>query len=305
MKRNPDWRKTLRWVVERRRGISSSAGESLRLFFEQAFRHAQEPSASWFGFLQSGASLVIGHYYLAALDRKIWILVDPGAPSVPGFEFEPTGRSKNLRWLSSADLTSVKNLLDNPALWTSYERASRLALDSPDGRPRKDSYYRKYDKVRLSDFWPEPHRGDLLQELESKEPEIKVLPKTEAEAVRLCRIGQGPFRDSLLALWFNKCSVTGCKATRVLRASHLKPWVDSTNKDRLDPYNGLLLIPNLDAALDVGLITFDDDGKIRISSQLCSEDAASLGIVPTMRLSTIHKRHLKYLQYHRQQVFKK
>jgi predicted restriction endonuclease len=198
----------------------------------------------------------------------------------------------------------VKNLLNNTALWASYERASRLALDSPDGRPRKDSFYTKQGKMRLNDFWPDFGRGNPLQELESEESEIKVLPKTEAEAVRLCRIGQGPFRDSLLALWYNKCSVTGCKATRVLRASHLKPWVDSTNKERLDPYNGLLLIPNLDAALDVGLIMFEDDGRIRFSPQLSSEDADNLGIVPTMKISTIHKRHLKYLQYHRQKVFK-
>jgi predicted restriction endonuclease len=212
----------------------------------------------------------------------------------------PTGRSKNLGWLSSADLTSVKNLLDNPALWASYERASRLALDSPDGRPRKDSFYKKHGKVRLSDLLG---YGNPLQELESEEPEIRVLSRTEAEAVRLSRIGQGRFRDSLLACWFNKCSVTGSKATRVLRASHLKPWKDSTNAERLDPYNGLLLIPNLDAALDVGLITFDDDGKIRLSSQLCSEDAASLGVLSTMKISPVGKRHLKYLRYHRQNKF--
>jgi hypothetical protein len=213
-----------------------------------------------------------------------------------------TGRG-NLKWLFSSDLRYVKNLLENPAAWASYTRASQKALESPDGRPRPDTHYTKNGKIRLSDFWPEPHRGNLLQELEFEEPVLKVLPKTEAEALRLCRIGHGRYRDLLLALWFNRCSVTGCKATRVLRASHLKPWKDSTNAERLDPYNGLLLIPNLDAALDVGLITFDDDGNIRLSSQLSPDDVASLGVVSTMEISTVHKRHLKYLRYHRQNKF--
>lgn len=290
-------------MVERRRDVSASAVEDVCLFFEQAFRHAQEPSASWFGFHQNRASLVIGNYYLATLGKKgIWILVDSDAPSISGFTVNPTSRS-SLIWLFSHDLNAVKNLLGSSDVWASYARASRVALDSPDGRPRKDGYYLKHGKARLSDFWPEPRRGDILQELESEEPSLKALSKTEAEAVRLSRIGQGRFRDSLLALWA-RCSVTGCRATRVLRASHIKPWAGSTNEERLDPYNGLLLIPNLDAAFDIGLITFDEDGKIQLSSQLCSEDVASLGILPTMRISTIHKRHLKYLRYHRQERFK-
>jgi predicted restriction endonuclease len=139
-----------------------------------------------------------------------------------------------------------------------------------------------------------------LVELKSEEPKLKCLPKTEAESNRLSRIGQGRFRDLLLGLWEGKCAVTGCKETRVLRASHIKPWADSTNKERLDRYNGLLLNPNLDAAFDCGLITFDDDGRIRLSSKLCAEDAVFLGIDPSMRISNISKQHLKYLRYHRE-----
>jgi hypothetical protein len=301
MKINSEWRNTLRSVAQRR-GVPPSSEKSLTLFFEKAFRHAQEPSASWFGFHRNRVSLVIGNYYLAALGSKgIWILVDPNAPEISGFKVERTSRSP-LNWLFSSDFASIKNLLGNAALWKSFERASRLALDSPDGRPRKDSVYIKHGKVRLSDIWPEPGRGDLFQELEIGKPALKVLSKTEAEAILLSRIGQGRFRDSLLALWA-KCSVTGCKATRALRVSHLKPWAISTNRERLDPYNGLLLIPNLDAALDIGLITFDNDGEILLSPQLCSEDAARLGIVPAMKISIVEKQHLKYLEYHRQNIF--
>lgn len=302
MKSSVGWRNTLRSVLEQRKDFSESMEKSLQRFFEQAFSHAQEPSASWFGFHQHRVSLVIGNYYLAALrGKKIWILVDSKA-HVSGFKSVPTGRG-NLKWLFSSDFRLVKNLLENQPLWASYARASREALNCPDGRPRKDSFYIKHGKERLSDFWPETHRGNLLQELDFAEPGLKMLLTTEAEAIRLSRIGQGRFRDSLLGRGA-QCAVTGCKATRVLRASHIKPWAVSTNGERLDPYNGILLIPNLDAAFDTGLITFEDDGKIRISSQLCAEDVRLLGIDQNMRVSTFNKRHMKYLRYHRQQVFK-
>ncbi len=50
------------------------------------------------------------------------------------------------------------------------------------------------------------------------------------------------------------------------------------NKERLDPYNGFLLIPNLDLAFDNGLITFDKDGKIMVSDALDKNDAQIIGI---------------------------
>jgi 5-methylcytosine-specific restriction protein A len=54
----------------------------------------------------------------------------------------------------------------------------------------------------------------------------------------------------------------------LLKASHIKPWRDSDNAERLDIYNGLLLIPNLDSAFDKGYISFDDGGKIIISDMI-------------------------------------
>ena len=40
-------------------------------------------------------------------------------------------------------------------------------------------------------------------------------------------------------------------------ASHTKPWSACTHVERLDPFNGLMLTPNLDGAFDGGLVTFD------------------------------------------------
>ena len=51
----------------------------------------------------------------------------------------------------------------------------------------------------------------------------------------------------------------------MLLASHIKPWRDSNHQERLDKFNGLLLLANLDKAFDLGFISFDDSGKVPIS----------------------------------------
>ena len=83
-----------------------------------------------------------------------------------------------------------------------------------------------------------------FQDLENfkRTKEYKVLEETTRDAVVKSRLGQGVFRAKLVEIW-DGCSVTGCKTIEVLRASHIKPWRSSSNSERLDPYNGLLLLP--------------------------------------------------------------
>ncbi|HET9245398.1 MAG TPA: HNH endonuclease signature motif containing protein, partial [Xanthobacteraceae bacterium] len=57
-----------------------------------------------------------------------------------------------------------------------------------------------------------------------------------------------------------------------LRASHIKPWRESSDRERLDPANGLLLTANLDALFNDGLIAFDDEGQMLVSAQLTRKD---------------------------------
>ncbi|GAK59599.1 hypothetical protein U27_06584 [Candidatus Vecturithrix granuli] len=91
--------------------------------------------------------------------------------------------------------------------------------------------------------------------------------------------------------------MTGCQETRILRASHIKPWRVCNNFERLDVFNGLLLLPNLDAAFDQGLITFDRQGKIMISPSF-RKSASMLGITEDMKIQ-LDERHQTYLAYHR------
>lgn len=128
---------------------------------------------------------------------------------------------------------------------------------------------------------------------------------TELETLIKVRIGQSLFRQQLLNYWNNCCSVTECRMPNVLIASHIKPWRDCNGAgEKLDVMNGLLLIPNLDALFDKGFISFDDNGKIIISSQISEDDQKILGVNEDMVLrKKPNEGHNIYLEYHRKNIF--
>jgi len=161
-----------------------------------------------------------------------------------------------------------------------------------------------YMRIELSEDVPNPYYGyDPIQEIEDFKITYKDLSETERNSIVRSRIGQGDFRTNLIKYW-KKCAVTGCGLIDVLKASHIKPWRNSNNTERLDVFNGLLLIPNLDSVFDNGLISFDNEGKIIISKLLNCSDRNELGINPELCLRNIETTHIKYLEYHRQNVFK-
>lgn len=124
--------------------------------------------------------------------------------------------------------------------------------------------------------------------------------ETEKQNLILSRIGQGKYRKNLIEYW-NCCSVTKYPEVPLLIASHIKPWKKSNNFEKLDVFNGLLLIPNIDKVFDNGLITFKNDGTI-ITSDLFN-NPWELGINTDMKI-TLNEEHKPYLEYHRDCVFK-
>lgn len=141
--------------------------------------------------------------------------------------------------------------------------------------------------------------------LNAFERQTRLLPKTtEAERLVTQRIGQDIFREALLDYWGGCCAVTGVALTPVLRASHMKPWAHcETDAERLNVFNGLLLVANLDALFDRGLITFDDSGLILLSSLLSIESRDQLHLGSSMTLRWVAEQHLPYLQWHRRNLF--
>jgi hypothetical protein len=127
-----------------------------------------------------------------------------------------------------------------------------------------------------------------------------LLSSTTKQEMLSVRIGQQRFRKLVLDMWGHKCAITG--AAQFITASHIKPWSISDNSERLDPFNGLALSPVYDKAFDVGLISFDDEGRILISKRL-ARDASLLGISGRERIRELNFLHRKYLSYHRQERF--
>ena len=97
--------------------------------------------------------------------------------------------------------------------------------------------------------------------------------------------------------------LTGVKLPDVLKASHIKPWRDSTNAERTNRYNGLLLLPQYDHLFDKKLISFEDNGQIVRSPVLKRIPLNKLGLREGDRLRTLSKDHLPFLQYHRDSMF--
>ena len=127
--------------------------------------------------------------------------------------------------------------------------------------------------------------------------------RTEIETLIKARQGQGSFRQKLLKL-YPICPLTDLDVQSLLIASHIKPWSVCNNNERLDPFNGLMLAPNIDRLFDKGLITFDPDGTIKISPKIDPGNQKRLGIFPDMQLK-IEPESEKYFEYHRNHVFQK
>jgi len=148
---------------------------------------------------------------------------------------------------------------------------------------------------------PNSHFIVKVLDIELEENEEEPFSTTGLATINT-RIGQSRFRQKLIDYW-KGCAVTGIQLTEVLKASHIKPWSESSNSERLDMYNGILLNSMLDSLFDCGLITFSDTGGMILSSKI-SDCHSSLGLDGEQKLSCIDEGHKKYLEYHRENVFK-
>ncbi|MBH8609427.1 HNH endonuclease [Thermoactinomyces sp. CICC 10521] len=131
---------------------------------------------------------------------------------------------------------------------------------------------------------------------------IPQIEETEKKQLLKVRIGHGEFKKRLKELDCS-CKICGLKEEALLIASHIKPWSQSSSKERLDVFNGFLLCPSHDALFDKGYISFDDDGKILISKLLNVESYKLLNINTETKINIL-KGHKRYLHWHRMNVFK-
>ncbi len=141
--------------------------------------------------------------------------------------------------------------------------------------------------------------------IESIKNDIEI-SETERKAIIAARVGQGSFRKALLDKYHGRCIITGINHPKLLVASHIKPWSVSSNKERLSVDNGLLLSATYDRLFDSGLITFDRQGKIFLSSFIGEENIMRLNLSKDMRFELCISGNMgEYLDYHNDVLFVK
>ena len=116
------------------------------------------------------------------------------------------------------------------------------------------------------------------------------------------RRGQGVYRENLEKIE-QSCRVTGVLDRRHLRASHIKPWCQCDDREKLDGFNGLLLSPHIEHLFGRGYISFSDAGEVLVSKTLNPEVLRSWGITLPRNVGSFHGEQCKYLEYHRREVF--
>ena len=148
------------------------------------------------------------------------------------------------------------------------------------------------------DYWE--HRLEAAVETDTS------LPPTDREAIIRARRGQGLFKQRVMEIE-NHCRITRVTNPVHLVASHCKPWRDSSNQERLNGDNGLLLTPSIDHLFDRGFIGFEDDGELIISpvAHRPSLDRMGIDTTGTVNVGGFSSGQKNFLDFHRKMVLLK
>ena len=209
-------------------------------------------------------------------------------------------RMKFLAHDYSLDETLTKEKIDEILRQEDFKRQERSVYTSKKSLSDFRAGLNKFLAFINSDY----HKriaDSIITEIKAVENDntIKV---TEKDSIVKSRIGQGIFRKGLIEYWHG-CAISQCPLTWMLIASHIKPWRDADNQERLDAYNGLLLLPNYDKLFYLGYISFNSKGKIMYSRLLDKFDRETIGLTNNLHLVKLEEQHLKYLKYHNENCF--
>lgn len=141
-------------------------------------------------------------------------------------------------------------------------------------------------------------RPDVLEDIHRVEADAS-LTATQRLQLAKARVGQGLFRKRVIVL-DGACRVTGVTDTRVLVASHIKPWREADNADRLNGNNGILLSPHVDALFDEELLSFEDDGRMLVHPSLSPDVLYRWSIDPARRVEPFRQEQRSFLARHRE-----
>lgn len=146
------------------------------------------------------------------------------------------------------------------------------------------------------DYWEHKLELDIVGDTSVRE--------TERLAIVRARVGQGLFKERV-SMIETKCRITGVENPVHLVASHCKPWRDSSNEERLDGENGLLLTPSIDHLFDRGFIGFENNGKLIISPVAHRPSLERMGVETEqiVNVGSFSSGQKQFLDFHRNSVF--
>jgi len=146
------------------------------------------------------------------------------------------------------------------------------------------------------DYWEHKLELDIVGDISVRE--------TERLAIVRARVGQGLFKERV-SMIETKCRITGVENPVHLVASHCKPWRDSSNQERLDGENGLLLTPSIDHLFDRGFIGFENNGKLIISPVAHRPSLERMGVETQqlVNVGSFSSGQKQFLDFHRNSVF--
>lgn len=160
-----------------------------------------------------------------------------------------------------------------------------------------------YFRLFVDYFGESQHPFEVKQEEERIEEETEISGEEKKE-INYARVGQGKYRKGLLEEC-PFCPITMVTDDRLLIASHIKPWVASTEDEKLDAKNGFMFTPTYDFLFDRGFITFTNEKKIQISPWLSKVTCSKLNISQDKKYPMLPvEGRENYLDYHRANIFK-
>jgi putative restriction endonuclease len=156
--------------------------------------------------------------------------------------------------------------------------------------------------VSVTDSAPIGHQE--WEELEQRRILETIEVETTRHALIRARIGQGLFKERVAQIE-KRCRLTFVDNPSHLIGSHIKPWRESSNEERLHGGNGLLLTPTADHLFDRGFITFEDNGEVLISPVADTTSLRRMGLDPQRPPRplpfNIDQKH--FLAHHRKEIF--
>lgn len=143
--------------------------------------------------------------------------------------------------------------------------------------------------------------------------------QTEKLVERKIRLAQHRFAIDVIRNCGGACVFCGFapytlqEQSHLLRASHIKPWAVSTNRERVDVKNGLAACPMHDAAFDRGYLMINGGYRIHRANMLersiVRDPKVTTYFGETLSPVLLLPQHAEYpghayLTYHREKIFK-